>query len=294
MAIIKKMDSFPKRSIIIVIYGTPGVGKTSFVSTSEEPLLIDCDKGADRSVTRVDTLIASKWEDVLNEKDSFKNYKTCCIDTAKSVLDDYLSIYVCNKDYKLRNNKLKMYGAVGDEFKMFVNERRSEDLDLVFVAHSKEEKDGDVVKVSPDVTGQSKDLLLRIADQVGYVTMVNNKRTLAFDPTDKSVGKNVANIEPLEIPDKFSAEFPTFMAGIINRVKAAINSQTEDQKKALQEVEKLRGEIAAIKETTDADAVLLLLNDKPKTLSMPLKELLNAKVKELKFKFNKETKLFEK
>ena len=294
MAIIKKTDSFPKRPVIILIYGTPGVGKTSLVSTSENPILIDTDKGADRSAMKVDTLIASKWEDVLAEKDSFRDYKTCCIDTAKAVLDDYLSIYVCNKDYKLKNNKLKMYGSIGDEFKYFVNERRSENLDLVFTAHAKEEKDGDVIKVSPDVTGQSKDLLLRIADQVGYVTMVNNKRTIVFDPTDKSIGKNVANIEPLEIPDKYSPEFATFMDSLIKRVKEAISTQTEDQKKALEEVASLREKISSIKDTKDADNVLVELNGKPKTMAMPLKEALSEKVKELGFKYNKEAKKFEK
>ena len=293
MAIIKKTDSFPKRPVIILIYGTPGVGKTSLLSTSENPILIDTDKGADRSAMKVDTLIASKWEDVLVEKDSFKDYKTCCIDTAKAVLDDYLSIYVCNKDYKLKNNKLKMYGSIGDEFKYFVNERRSENLDLVFTAHAKEEKDGDVIKVSPDVTGQSKDLLLRIADQVGYVTMVNNKRTIVFDPTDKSIGKNVANIEPLEIPDKYSPEFATFMDSLIKRVKEAISTQTEDQKKALEEVASLREKISSIKDTKDADSVLAELNGKPKTMAMPLKEALSEKVKELGFKYNKDAKKFE-
>lgn len=294
MAIIKKLDSFPKRPVIILIYGTPGVGKTSLVSTSENPILIDTDKGADRSAMKVDTLIASKWEDVIAEKDSFKEYKTCCIDTAKAVLDDYLSIYVCNKDYKLKNNKLKMYGSIGDEFKYFVNERRSEDLDLVFTAHAKEDKDGDIIRVSPDVTGQSKDLLLRIADQVGYITMVNNKRTIVFDPTDKSVGKNVANIPPLEIPDKFSPEFPTFMDSLIKRVKTAISAQTEDQKQALEEIAAFRTKIDAIKNPEDADAILQEVSTKPKTLSEPLKILLNSKVTELKFKYNKEAKKFEK
>ena len=294
MAIIKKLDSFPKRPVIILIYGTPGVGKTSLVSTSENPILIDTDKGADRSAMKVDTLIASKWEDVIAEKDSFKEYKTCCIDTAKAVLDDYLSIYVCNKDYKLKNNKLKMYGSIGDEFKYFVNERRSEDLDLVFTAHAKEDKDGDIIKVSPDVTGQSKDLLLRIADQVGYITMVNNKRTIVFDPTDKSVGKNVANIPPLEIPDKFSPEFPTFMDSLIKRVKTAISAQTEDQKQALEEIAAFRESIDAINKPDQADAVLESLKGKPKTISEPLKVILNDKVTELKFKYNKETKKFEK
>lgn len=294
MAIIKKQDSFPKRPVITVIYAAPGVGKTSVASTSDNPLLVDLDKGASRSAYKIDTLVASKWEEVLAEKEVFKDYKTCIIDTAKAVLDDFLQLYVCNKDYKLKNNKLKMYGAIGDEFKSFVNERRAEDLDLIFVCHDKEEKDGDNTKHSPDVTGQSKDLLLRIADQVGRITMKNNKRVLEFEPTDNYIGKNVANIEELEIPDKFDSAFPTFMADIIDRIKNAISSQTEDQKKALESVAIFKASIDIVKTTKDADDVLKQILEQPKTMSKPLMDMLNEKITSLKFKYNKETKKFEK
>ena len=294
MALLKKTDVAPERPVIILIYGVAGVGKTSISNTANNPILIDTDRGYDRACSRADTIVASNWNDVLNDEGEIKNYSTAIVDTAKAVLDDFLIEYVTRLDYKLKTNKQKMYGAIGEEFKDFVNRRRSENVDIIFIAHAKEKEVKDATFVFPDITGGSKELLIRIADQIGYISMVNNKRTISFDPTDTAIGKNTAKIEPMEIPDQYSEEFPTFMDGLIKKVKQSIHSQTEDQKKALEEVEKLRGEISAIKETTDADAVLLSLNDKPKTLSMPLKELLNTKVKELKFKFNKETKLFEK
>ena len=207
MAIIKKSDVFPKRPVIIVIYGTPGVGKTSLFNTSKNPILLDCDRGADRSVNRQDTIVATNWKEVLQDEGEIKNYDTLGIDTAKSVLDDFLMTHVIEQDYKMKANKLKAYGAIGDEFKLFVNKRRNEGIDIVVIAHAKEEKDGDVIRLSPDVTGQSKDLLLRIADQVGFLTMVNNKRTLTFEPTDKTIGKNVAKLPTLEIPDEYNRYF---------------------------------------------------------------------------------------
>ena len=219
MAIIKKSDVFPKRPVIIVIYGTPGVGKTSLFNTSKKPILLDCDRGADRSVNRQDTIVATNWKEVLQDEGEIKNYDTLGIDTAKAVLDDFLMTHVVEQDYKMKANKLKAYGAIGDEFKLFVNKRRNEGIDIVVIAHAKEEKDGDVIKLSPDVTGQSKDLLLRIADQVGFLTMVNNKRTLTFEPTDKTIGKNVAKLPTLEIPDENDPAFLTFMADIIEKVK---------------------------------------------------------------------------
>lgn len=294
MTLLKKTDVAPERPVIILLYGVAGVGKSSIANTANNPILIDTDKGFDRACTRVDTIVASNWDDIMADEKLIKDYNTVVIDTAKAVLEDFLIEYVTRLDYKLKTNKQKMYGSIGEEFKDFVNRRRTENVDIIFVAHAKEKEVKDATFVFPDITGGSKELLIRIADQIGYISMVNNKRIISFDPTDTAIGKNTAQLEPMEIPDQYSAEFPTFMEELIKKVKQSIQSQTEDQKKVLQEVEKLRGEISAVKETTDADAVLLSLNDKPKTLSMPLKELLNAKVKELKFKFNKETKLFEK
>ena len=83
------------------------------------------------------------------------------------------------------------------------------------------------------------------------------------------------------------------MDSLIKRVKEAISAQTEDQKKALEEVASLREKISSIKDTKDADSVLAELNGKPKTMAMPLKEALSEKVKELGFKYNKEAKKFE-
>ena len=53
MPIVKKNDVLPERPVIIVLYGVPGSGKTSVATTADNPLLIDCDRGADRAVQRL-------------------------------------------------------------------------------------------------------------------------------------------------------------------------------------------------------------------------------------------------
>lgn len=70
MPILKKEESLPKRPVVIVVYGEPGIGKTSLFNTSDEPLLIDFDRGVDRSIMRQDTLLVNKWEDVQVEEKS--------------------------------------------------------------------------------------------------------------------------------------------------------------------------------------------------------------------------------
>lgn len=293
MPIFKPTDAFPARSTITLLYGMPGVGKTSLSATANNALLIDCDRGADRAVKRPDTLVVSKWEDILAEESDFGGYKTIVIDTAKACLDDFLMVYVCEKDYKLRTNKLKAYGAIGDEFKAFVSRLRSLNIDLVIVAHTKEDKDGDTTKFSPDVTGQSKDLLLRIADEVGFITTANNRRTIYWDPTDRTIGKNVARLPVTTIPDAETPEFDGFLARIIDQIKNSIQSRTEDQRAAIEAVEALKNDIETLETEENADAILAEIQGLSKLQQAGLKLLLLKKTKERGFEFDKTTKKFK-
>lgn len=291
--IIKKSETMPKRPVIILLYGSPGVGKTSLFNTSNNPVLLDTDRGSDRAIFRQDTIIASSWKDVLTDESEIKNYSTLGIDTAKSMLDDFLMTYVTEQDYKLKTNKLKAYGAIGDEFKVFINRRRNEQIDIVVIAHAKEEKDGDVTKFSPDVTGQSKDLLLRIADQVGYVYMANNKRVINFDPTDRTIGKNVARLPIMEIPDESDPKFKTFMAEIIESVKTSIQAMSQNQLDAIAETERVTGLIEAMNTPDDAQNVSDEIAKLPKAQKIGFRNSFSAKLKEAGLTFVKESNKFD-
>lgn len=137
MPIIKKDDVTPERPVIIVLYGQPGSGKTSVATTAEVPLLVDTDRGYDRSVQRVDTLVANRWEDILGAQNDMSSYKTIIVDTAKATLDDYLSTYAVQTDYKLAKNTLKKFGRMADDFKAFVNVLRQNGSDIIFICHDK-------------------------------------------------------------------------------------------------------------------------------------------------------------
>lgn len=293
MTIIKKNESFPVRPIIILLYGSAGVGKTSLFNTAHNPILLDADRGADRSIFRQDTIMASNWKDVLKDESEIKNYSTLGIDTAKAVLDDFLMVHVTEQDYTLKKNKLKAYGAIGDEFKLFINRRRSEQIDIIVIAHAKEEKDGDITKISPDVTGQSKDLLLRIADQVGYISMVNNKRTINFNPTDKTIGKNVARLPIMEIPDEHDAMFANFMASIVDSVRNSIHAMSESQVNAIAEIERVTGLIEAMNTPDDAQNVSDEIGKLPKAQKVGFRNSFSDKLKSVGITFKKESNKFE-
>lgn len=283
MPIIKKSDVMPERPVIIVLYGTPGTGKTSLANTSKNPILIDTDRGSDRASNRVDTLMATKWLDIDNEKDAIKTYDTVVVDTAKAMLDDYLSDYVVAQNYKLKSNGLKRFGEMAEKFKEFVNFLRQNQSDIIFVCHDKEQTEGDIVKHSPECTGQSKDLLLRIADQVGYITMVNGQRTIVFDPTDTTIGKNVARIPPMRIPDVSSVDFQNCMADIIDKVKKALVNKSEAQKEAQAALEDARKKVSEAKTLKDANELIAVANNLAKIHQRAFKEYVMAEMGKLGF-----------
>lgn len=286
MAIIKKNDVMPERPVIIVLYGTPGAGKTSIANTANNPILIDTDRGSDRASNRVDTLMASNWTDIENEKAAIKDYDTVIVDTAKSMLDDYLSDYVVSQNYKLKSNGLKRFGEMADRFKEFVNFLRQNQSDIIFVCHDKETTEGDIVKHSPECTGQSKDLLLRIADQVGYITMVNGKRTIVFDPTDTSIGKNVAQIPLTAVPDCNSPQFSNFMTDIIKQVKSSLVSKSEAQKEAQAMLEAARKKVEDCSTVKAANELIEVANNLAKVHQKAFKLYMIEELKKKGLTFN--------
>lgn len=281
MAIIKKDDVMPERPVIITLYGIPGSGKTSTANTSNKPLLIDCDRGASRATNRVDTLVAQNWNDIASEIPEMKEYKTVIVDTVRSVSEDFLSDYVINQNYKLKTNSLKRYGEIGVLFKEFVNSLRNFGVDIVFVAHDKETTEGDIVKHSPDCIGQSKELLLRISDQVGYITVINGKRTILWEPSDTITGKNVAQFKPTEIPEPTDPKYPTFFADLIKSVKHALVNKSEAQRKANALLEELRAELDKVVDDKTADELMKKCVELPQVMKQPffmeIKENLSSK-----------------
>jgi hypothetical protein len=295
MPLVKASDPLPERPVVLFFFGDPGVGKTSLFNTAHKPLLLDFDRGGSRAINRQDMDVVNKWEDLLEDEKNglFKNYSTIGIDTAKAALDDFLMAYIIQKDYKLAKNKLQAYGALGDEFKIFVSNRRSEEADLVIIAHSKDEKEGDITKKYPDVTGQSYALLMRIADQVGYVTMRNNKRVIQFEPTDTIVGKNVAKLPVMEIPDSTDLAFKTFLAGIITKTKEAIRTHSESQKEALEKSARFQEEITKSEGPAELSLIIGPVQELPKAIKDPLLKLIGDRAKAMGWGWNKNEKVFE-
>lgn len=288
MPIIRANQSFPARPVVLLIYGVPGVGKTSLACTSDNPILIDCDRGADRAALRKDTLVCSRWEDITAEKETFKRYNTVIIDTAKAALDDFLYDYAIRTDDASKKNKLKAYGLIGDEFKKFVSYLRAINADLIILAHAAEDKDGDDRIFYPSVTGQSKDLVQRIADQIGLLSYgADNSRVLHFQKNHRIVAKDTARLGDLVIPDVSDSIYATAMANIIAATKSRIQERANAQNAALDAVKAAEEAVAGVVDAASADAALKAVNACPAADARPLKTRLGAAAKKLNLAFDR-------
>lgn len=296
MQILKATDPLPERPAIILITGEAGVGKTTLANTSNNPLLMDFDRGTSRALFRKDTFVVSKWEDVLEgEQDqTYKKYNTIIIDTPKGALDDFLMSYVQRMDVRNQRNKLAAYGAIGSDFSLFVANRRTEDADIILNCHEKIVEDGDFKRREPDVTGQSLGLLMRIADQVGYMSIKNKKRVITWEPSEITRGKNVAGFPDMIVPDKSDPALSHFMADIISEVRKAICRKSNDQLKAEEDMRLWHEAVSGESDPENLTRMVKEANElTPKGFQTAVKRMIADRAKELTLQWNKDENYFE-
>lgn len=223
------------QSIKELLYGEPGIGKTTLALTAPNALLIDCDLGIRRVSPqfRKDYIEANKWEDIadlVNGPDELKNYDTIVVDTVGKLLE-LIGAKIIVGNHKLGSATggltLQGYGSLLSEFKAFNTKITRLGKNVIYIAHDREEKDGDRTKLRPDITGKSMGTVLREMDLVGYMQSRNNERTISYTPSDTYYGKNTCGLpNVIQIPDlnKTSAK-P--MTEIFNYFKQMVDSQAD-------------------------------------------------------------------
>lgn len=210
MTLIKKgFDPVEITTVKILIYGQPGLGKSTYGLTAPRPLMLDFDDGFRRIKpqhrSHADYVSIKAWSDVSKVlSEDISNYDSLVLDTAGRALD-FIAQEIMQETPKAGNNgtlTLQGYGILKTKFTEFARQVSLKRKHLVFVAHDKETKDGDLTSVRPDITGGSAGILIREMDVVGYMESVLNKRTINFNPCDRFYGKNTCELpEVIEVED---------------------------------------------------------------------------------------------
>ena len=102
MAIIKKTEipNSENTSLILLIQGAPGVGKTTLCNSAENPFLLDIDHGLKRVKPehRADSSDSKTFEEIKADVEEAKKlgYKTLIIDTVGALLDAITAYIRCH------------------------------------------------------------------------------------------------------------------------------------------------------------------------------------------------------
>jgi len=209
MALIRKpADLEVQTTIKALLYGQPGLGKTTAALSSPTPVLLDFDGGVHRvnTVHQVPTLQVKSYDDFLQVLNGgeLTPFQTIVIDTAGKMLD-FMGAWLIKNDPKLGQRdgslSLKGYGSRKAEFLRVLKSISILGKHLVFVAHEREEKEGDQKIVRPEIGGSSAGDLIKELDLVGYMQAIGQNRTISFNPCEKFYGKNTCNLPPfMQIP----------------------------------------------------------------------------------------------
>src|SRR5437773_1182442 len=203
---------------IMLIYGQPGICKTSLAFSAENAILLnyDTESALARAVNRgrsINVLDVDQQEELQERADEvFAPFSTVAIDPIGSCVNLMAELVMKRTPKYGKGGSLTLqgFGQLKSDFRAWVTRLRTLHKNLLFVSHNKEDRNGSDAFNRPDITGSSRDEVMRLADFVGFLFMNGKDRVLDFNPTESWFGKNPAQWPPLRVPAPEQAR--TFMA----------------------------------------------------------------------------------
>jgi hypothetical protein len=293
--IVKGSDPIEVRHPIFLIFGQPGIGKTSLGFSMADPLLLDFDHGVHRAVNRRDAGRIEAWADAEEVTDSaavLAPYTSVVVDTVGRALDQLGTDIGRKEPKKMQGGNLTQqgWGTLKNRFRGWSTHLRNQGKDVLFIAHDKEDKDGDLRIVRPDITGGSFGEVMKIADFVGYLYMAGTQRILDFNPTDRWIGKNPAGWEPKKLPPPHEAK--DFMLELYAQGRAALGKIGEENAKVVDVLADWQKQIGGLKTPDECTKTRNDINTLPAVLASQVKRLLKDRVEVLGFAWDKKADKF--
>ncbi len=300
--------TFTDKKFSMIVYGSPGIGKTTLALSAPDPILIDFENGVDR--VRADhrklTIVCENYEEVLHDIESpeVRDCQSIIIDTGGSFIN-YLKDWAMRvKGCRAKDgsfNSLKGYGVVKNEFASFTSRLRDamhKNVIYIFHADEKADKDGNPQQRLL-CEGATKNSVWNSCDFGGYMQMLGESRTIAFTPTQEYFAKGshgIAGIMP--VPDKGINDTNDFLSNLFDKAKANIAHENDvfapmqAQYEAV--MKQVREIVGAIQTADDANRAAAALPDMQHALSSKREAsmMLNEKAKSLGLKWDGEAKAY--
>lgn len=295
MNIIKATDAIPVEHPVFMIFGQPGICKTSLAYSTKNPLLLDFDKGAHRAANRRDTLQINGWPDVaelMDNRDALAPYDTIIVDTVGRCLDMITADIAATDPKKAPGGNLSQqgWGVLKNRFRSWMGQLRLFGKDVVLIAHDKEDKDGDTRIVRPDIVGGSYGEVMKVADFVGYLYMNGKDRVLDFNPTDRWIGKNPGAWKPIAVPPVAKAQ--TVLAELIVKGREALGAISEESAGVMKQVETWREKIDGLTTAKELNEQIPLIQTLGPIIKPQVSKILLDRGEAIKAPFDKTQKQF--
>lgn len=230
--------NFGEKHFSMILYGAPGVGKTTLALSAPSPILIDFDKGVSRvrAEHRKATSVCRTYEEVLADMESpeMASFETVIIDTGGSFvtfLQDW-AIRTNPAQNRQKNGSLsqKGFGAVKQEFIRFTSRLRDVlNKNVIYVFHSEEQKDRDGNPTQRLMCeGSARNIVWQPCDFGGYVQMIGENRRVCFTPTDEFFAKGCHGIAgQIPVPTLGTGDKNDFISRLFDQARENITAEAE-------------------------------------------------------------------
>lgn len=262
---------FNDKKFSVLLYGPPGVGKTTMALSAPNPLIIDFDRGMSRvkAQHRKAAIFCRTYEEVLKDLESpeIKDFQTIIVDTGGSFVS-FLQDWAMRTNpsaNKQRNGAIsqKGFGAVKSEFIRFTNYVKDVlNKNIIFIFHSQEQYDKDG---NPQqrlmCEGSAKNIVWTPCDFGGYIQMVGEQRVISFAPEQEFFAKGCHGINgKYTIPQLGQNDANDFLTKLFERAKSNIAADDaafapiREQYKAV--MEQVRAIIDGVTDAESANAAI--------------------------------------
>ena len=302
--------SFENKRFSMIIYGSPGVGKTTLALSAPDPVLLDFDRGVSRvsALHRKATSVCNTYEEVLADINSpdMDGFQTVIIDTGGSFIT-FL------KDWAMRTkpgartksgefNGLRGFGFVKAEFSCFTETLKTRlNKNIIYVFHSQEsaDKDGNPIQRLM-CEGATKNTVWTPCDFGGYVQMIGGDRDICFTPEQEFFAKGCHGIEGhWRIPHLKPTDRNDFLTRLFEQARRNIAAEAQAFAPARKQYDAVMAEVAASVDsvnsiqTANAAAEHLAAMDHALTSRQEALSLLLTKTKNLGLRWNSEARTYE-
>lgn len=295
--------NFSDKKFSMILWGSPGVGKTTLALSAPNPILLDFDRGISRvrASHRRDTSVCANYKEVLADINSpdMRNYETVVIDTGGSFVTFLKDWAKTEKKAVTKSGEFdgrRGFGLVKSEFASFTEDIKTRlNMNIIYVFHSNEEKDKDGNPIQRLVCeGSVRNSVWTPCDFGGYIQMIGTQRVICFTPEQEYFAKGCHGITgKIAIPELGPNDPNDFITRLFETAKANIQAENEELAPIREQYELVMASVRQMVDTVvDIETANRVAKDIP-TLAhamTSLKEssaLLTAKVKSLGLIYSK-------